>query len=33
MKEFQTMEIKPQVPSESTTSPQNNQKQNLKISQ
>ena len=31
LKEFQTTEIKPQVPSETTTSPQNTQKQNLKI--
>ena len=31
MKEFQTTEIKPPVPSEITTSPQNAQKQNLKI--
>ena len=30
-KEFQTIEIKSQVPSETTTSPQNTQKQNLKI--
>ena len=32
-KEFQTIEIKPPVPSETTTSPQNTQKQNLKILQ
>ena len=32
-KEFQTMEIKPPVPSETTPSPQNTQKQNLKILQ
>ena len=33
LKEFQTIEIKPPVPSETTTSPQNTQKQNLKILQ
>ena len=32
-KVFQTTEIKPPVPSEITTSPQNTQKQNLKILQ
>ena len=32
-KEFQTIGIKPPVPSETITSPQNIQKQNLKISQ
>ena len=32
-KEFQTIDIKPQIPSETTTSPHNTQKQNLKISQ
>ena len=32
-KEFQTIEIKPPVPSETTTSPQIIQKQNLKILQ
>ena len=32
-KEFQTIEIKPIVPSETTTSLQNIQKQNLKILQ
>ena len=32
-KEFQTIDIKPPVPSETTTSPQNTQKQNLKILQ
>ena len=33
LKDFQTIEIKPPVPSKTTTSPQNTQKQNLKISQ
>ena len=33
LKEFQATEIKPPVPSETTRSPQNTQKQNLKISQ
>ena len=32
-KEFQTIEIKPLVPLETTTSPQNTQMQNLKILQ
>ena len=33
LKEFQITEIKPPVPSETTTSPQNTQKQNFKILQ